>query len=198
MDFKSLQRMAKNLIDKRGGTDALKADAEELKNIATGPGSASDKAKRAADALKDPGAKGPDKTADAPVTPPAETPKPPAAETPVTPPAETPSPAAADAPKPPAADTPATPPAETPAPAAADTPPAPPDAPEPPDGPTHRRPPRHTGPVRDAPGAAGRPLNDDAARRSAPLIGPSSIARSVPRQAWRPRSSMSRFPNSST
>ena len=51
----------RTLIDKRGGTDALKADAEELKNIATGPGSASDKAKRAADALKDPGAKGPDR-----------------------------------------------------------------------------------------------------------------------------------------
>ncbi len=77
MDFKKLQRMAKNVIDKRGGTEALKADAEELKNIATGPGTASDKAKRAADALKDPGAKGPDKTADAPVTPPAEAPKPP-------------------------------------------------------------------------------------------------------------------------
>ena len=56
MDFKKLQRMAKNVIDKRGGTEALKADAEELKNIATGPGTASDKAKRAADALKDPGA----------------------------------------------------------------------------------------------------------------------------------------------
>jgi hypothetical protein len=70
MDFKNLQRMAKNLIDKRGGTDALKADAEELKNIATGPGTASEKAKRAADALKDPGAKGADPAKPAPVTPP--------------------------------------------------------------------------------------------------------------------------------
>ena len=68
--------MAKNVIDKRGGDEALKADAEELKNIATGPGTASDKAKRAADALKDPGAKGPDKTADGPVTPPTEAPEP--------------------------------------------------------------------------------------------------------------------------
>jgi len=69
MDFKNLQRMAKNLIDKRGGTDALKADAEELKNIATGPGTASDKAKRAAEALKDPGGKGPDRAKDAPAAP---------------------------------------------------------------------------------------------------------------------------------
>ena len=65
MDFKSLQRKAKQLIDRRGGTDSLKADAEELKDIAKGPGSAADKAKRAGEALKDPGAKGPD----APPTP---------------------------------------------------------------------------------------------------------------------------------
>ena len=60
MDFKSLQRKAKQLIDRRGGTDSVKADAEELKDIAKGPGSVTDKAKRAGDALKDPGAKGPD------------------------------------------------------------------------------------------------------------------------------------------
>jgi hypothetical protein len=60
MDLKILQRKAKQLIDRRGGTDSLKADAEELKDIAKGPGSVTDKAKRAADALKDPGAKGPD------------------------------------------------------------------------------------------------------------------------------------------
>jgi hypothetical protein len=58
MDFKGLQRKAKQLIDKRGGTDSLKADAGELKNIAKGPGSLADKAKRAGEALKDPGAKG--------------------------------------------------------------------------------------------------------------------------------------------
>ena len=45
MNFKSLQRKAKELVDKRGGTDSLKADAEELKNIAKGPGSVADKAK---------------------------------------------------------------------------------------------------------------------------------------------------------
>ena len=107
MDFKKLQRMAKNVIDKRGGTEALKADAEELKNIATGPGTASDKAKRAADALKDPGAKGPDKTADAPVTPPAGAPKPPDAPAPTPPPATPPEPPAADpSPQPPSTPTP--------------------------------------------------------------------------------------------
>ena len=61
MDFKRLQRRAKQLIDERGGTESLKADAEELKDIAKGPGSVTDKAKRAGEALKDPGAKGPDK-----------------------------------------------------------------------------------------------------------------------------------------
>ena len=60
MDFKGLQRKAKQLIDKRGGTESLTADAEELKDIAKSPGSFTDKAKRAGEALKDPGAKGPD------------------------------------------------------------------------------------------------------------------------------------------
>ena len=60
MNLKSLQRKAKQLIDKRGGTDSLKADAEELKDIGKGPGSFTDKAKRAGEALKDPGAEGPD------------------------------------------------------------------------------------------------------------------------------------------
>jgi hypothetical protein len=60
MDLKGLQRKAKQLIDRRGGTDSLKADAEELRDIAKGPGSVTDKAKRAGEALKDPGAKGTD------------------------------------------------------------------------------------------------------------------------------------------
>lgn len=63
MDFKRLQAQAKRLIDKRGGTASVKEDAEELKDIARGHGSATDKAKRAAEALKDPGAPGPDKRA---------------------------------------------------------------------------------------------------------------------------------------
>jgi hypothetical protein len=72
MNFKSLQDKAKQLIERRGGTESLKADAEELKDIAKGPGSVTDKAKRAGEALKDPGAKGPDTPpaagADAPTT----------------------------------------------------------------------------------------------------------------------------------
>jgi hypothetical protein len=60
MNFKGLQHKAKQLIDKRGGTDSVKADAKELKDIAKSPGSMADKAKRAGEALKDPGAKGPD------------------------------------------------------------------------------------------------------------------------------------------
>ena len=74
MDFKSLQLKAKQLIDRRGGTESVKADAEEIKDIVKGPGSVTDKAKRAGDALKDPGAKGPDTPA--PDAEAAGTPKP--------------------------------------------------------------------------------------------------------------------------
>jgi hypothetical protein len=58
VDFKKLGDKARDLIDKRGGTDSLKEDATELKDIATQKGSLSDKAKAAAAALKEPGAKG--------------------------------------------------------------------------------------------------------------------------------------------
>lgn len=57
MDFKKLANKAKETIDKRGGVDSLKADAEELKGVAKGEGSLKDKAKRAAEAIKEPGAK---------------------------------------------------------------------------------------------------------------------------------------------
>jgi hypothetical protein len=57
MDFKKLADKAKETIDERGGVDSLKADAEELKRVAKGSGSLTDKAKAAAAALKDPGAK---------------------------------------------------------------------------------------------------------------------------------------------
>src|SRR5881392_1882466 len=57
MDFKKLADKAKHAIDKRGGVDSLKADAEELKKVAKGDGSLTDKAKAAAAALKDPGSK---------------------------------------------------------------------------------------------------------------------------------------------
>jgi len=58
MDFGKLTDRAKRLVKDRGGTDSLKDDAQELKDIATGEGSLTDKAKEAAEALKDPGAKG--------------------------------------------------------------------------------------------------------------------------------------------
>ena len=59
VDFKKLSAQAKGLVEKRGGTDALKKDASELAEIAKGKGSLSDKAKAAAAALKDSGAKDP-------------------------------------------------------------------------------------------------------------------------------------------
>ncbi|HXR61704.1 MAG TPA: hypothetical protein VN732_10280 [Solirubrobacterales bacterium] len=55
MNFKNLANKAKDTIDKRGGVESLKADAEELKKVAKGGGSLSDKAKAAAQALKEPG-----------------------------------------------------------------------------------------------------------------------------------------------
>jgi hypothetical protein len=50
-----LAKRAKDMADKRGGSDALKGDAEELKDVAKGKGSIKDKAKAAAAALKEPG-----------------------------------------------------------------------------------------------------------------------------------------------
>jgi hypothetical protein len=63
MDFKRLSQQAKRLIDRRGGTKSLKEDADELRDIARGQGSLSDKAKAAAEAVKEPGAKGPEPAA---------------------------------------------------------------------------------------------------------------------------------------
>jgi hypothetical protein len=51
---------ARAMFQKRGGTEAAKADAQELKDIHESEGSMTDKAKQAAEALKDPGAKGPE------------------------------------------------------------------------------------------------------------------------------------------
>lgn len=58
MDFDKLAKQAKELIDKRGGTDSLVEDAKELKDIVGKDGSLTDKAKEALEALKDPGAPG--------------------------------------------------------------------------------------------------------------------------------------------
>jgi hypothetical protein len=63
INFKRLSDQAKKVIDKRGGTDSLKEDAEELRGIAKSKGSLTDKAKAAGKAIKDPGAKGPDPAA---------------------------------------------------------------------------------------------------------------------------------------
>ena len=56
MDFKKLADRAKRTVDKRGGTESLKEDAAELKDIATGEGSLKDKGMGAAKAIKQPGA----------------------------------------------------------------------------------------------------------------------------------------------
>jgi hypothetical protein len=56
MDWKKLADQAKAVVDKRGGSQSVKEDAEELKDIAQGQGSMSDKLKSAAEAIKEPGA----------------------------------------------------------------------------------------------------------------------------------------------
>jgi len=56
MDFGKLAGKAKKLVEQRGGVDALKADAMQLKDIAAGDGGLAAKAQAAASALKDPGA----------------------------------------------------------------------------------------------------------------------------------------------
>ena len=61
VNFRRLTDQAKKIVDKRGGTDSLKEDAEELKDIAKGDGSLKDKAKAAGQAIKDPGAPGEEK-----------------------------------------------------------------------------------------------------------------------------------------
>jgi hypothetical protein len=63
MKWNRLTDQAKKVVDSRGGTDGLKRDAEKLREIATGKGSAKDKAQRAADHLKQkPGEPGAAKT----------------------------------------------------------------------------------------------------------------------------------------
>ena len=57
MDIKSIANKVKGTVDKRGGTEALKEDAGELKDIASGQGSLADKAKKGAGAIKEPGAR---------------------------------------------------------------------------------------------------------------------------------------------
>jgi hypothetical protein len=59
VNFRNIRKLAdkaKEQVEKRGGSDALKEDADELKGIAKGEGSLKDKAKAAGEALKEPGA----------------------------------------------------------------------------------------------------------------------------------------------
>ena len=58
MGFADIAKKAKSAFEKRGGADALKKDVGELTDIAKSKGSIADKAKKAAQAIKDPGAEG--------------------------------------------------------------------------------------------------------------------------------------------
>jgi hypothetical protein len=55
VNFRRITDQAKKLVEKRGGSESVKEDAEELKDIAQGEGSLKDKAKAAGEAIKDPG-----------------------------------------------------------------------------------------------------------------------------------------------
>lgn len=92
MKFNKLTEKAKQLIDSRGGMDALKEDLQEVKDVATSRGSLSDKARAAADAVKTPG-----KNPEAPHSgaarpaPEQETPPAPPATPPAVPPTQPPN-----------------------------------------------------------------------------------------------------------
>jgi hypothetical protein len=58
MDFSRLTSRAKEMFARRGGTEAAKQDAQELKDIARSDASLGDKAKAGVEALKEPGAPG--------------------------------------------------------------------------------------------------------------------------------------------
>ena len=58
MDLNRLTSKAKDIFARRGGADAAKKDAQELKDIARSDASLGDKAKAGVEALKEPGAPG--------------------------------------------------------------------------------------------------------------------------------------------
>jgi hypothetical protein len=58
LNLSDLTTKVKDLLTRRGGTDAAKQDAQELKDVAREDASATDKTKDAAEAVKDPGAPG--------------------------------------------------------------------------------------------------------------------------------------------
>ena len=79
MDLSRLTSRAKDIFAKRGGSEAAKKDAQELKDIARSDASLSDKAKAGVEALKEPGAPGAERTPGAEErTPGAEGQQPPA------------------------------------------------------------------------------------------------------------------------
>lgn len=53
MDFKRMTDRAKQLVDAAGGTEGVKDKATDLKRIATGQGSLGDKAKAAAEVVRE-------------------------------------------------------------------------------------------------------------------------------------------------
>ena len=58
MDLNRLTSKAKDMFAKRGGSEAAKKDAQELKDIARSDASLGDKAKAGFEALKEPGTPG--------------------------------------------------------------------------------------------------------------------------------------------
>jgi hypothetical protein len=56
MKWQAMADKAKQVVQQRGGATAAKEDAQELRNIAQGQGSVADKAKQAAEAIREPGA----------------------------------------------------------------------------------------------------------------------------------------------
>jgi hypothetical protein len=54
----SLMEKAKELFTRRGGTEAAKQDAQEVRDVAQSDASMGDKAKEGFEAVKDPGAPG--------------------------------------------------------------------------------------------------------------------------------------------
>jgi hypothetical protein len=59
MGLSDMINRAKDIVQKRGGTDALKEDAQELKDVARSDAKMSDKVKEGVEAIKEPGAKRP-------------------------------------------------------------------------------------------------------------------------------------------
>ncbi len=64
MDWQKAVQKAKKVVEQRGGSESVKADAREVKDILKGEGTMSEKLKEAAAAVKEPGAHKPAKPAD--------------------------------------------------------------------------------------------------------------------------------------